>query len=273
MPNVSGIKTEEIKLPRIALVETNFHDMDAGWTRFIFDDYNIPFKIVKPGDFKNTDFAENFDIVVFPSANKSVLMEGKYKSGERYFIPSYPPEFRKGIGKEGMKKLMTFLDNGGIILSWEKSTGLFLAPLTIERSEDDKEEFQLPVNDVSGNLQKNGLYIPGSLLKVKLAKDHPLTYGMQNEIGVFFRGEPVFSTSLPRFDMDRRVIAVFPEEDILLSGYAENVSKLENRTAAVWLKKGKGQLVLFGFNPIFRGSTDVSFKLLFNSLLLNKPGN
>jgi len=37
----------------------------------------------------------------------------------------------------------------------------------------------------------------------------------------------------------------------------------------VWLKKGKGQMVLFGFNPIFRASTQGSFKLLFNSILMS----
>jgi hypothetical protein len=38
----------------------------------------------------------------------------------------------------------------------------------------------------------------------------------------------------------------------------------------IWLKKGKGQLVLFAFNPQFRASTAADYKLLFNSLLLHK---
>ena len=126
------------------------------------------------------------------------------------------------------------------------------------------------MRDVSKSLQKEGLYIPGSLVQISLTANHPITYGMEDEIGVFFRGKPVFVTSLPRFDMDRRVIAKFTEEDILLSGYAEKEEILRDRSALVWLKKGKGQLVLFGFNPQFRGSTNVSFKLLFNSLLLQK---
>ena len=41
-------------MPRIALVETSFHDMDAGWTRFVFDEYHIPFTVLKPVDFEKT---------------------------------------------------------------------------------------------------------------------------------------------------------------------------------------------------------------------------
>ena len=69
--------------------------------------------------------------------------------------------------------------------------------------------------------------------------------------------------------MDRRVIGKHPEDDILQSGYCEKVELLSNRSNIIWLKKGKGQLVLFGFSPHFRGSTDGTFKLIFNSILLN----
>jgi hypothetical protein len=68
--------------------------------------------------------------------------------------------------------------------------------------------------------------------------------------------------------MDRRVIGKFKEKEILISGYCEKEELLSNKTCLVWLKKGKGQLVLFGFNPQFRASTHGSYKLLFNSVLL-----
>ena len=263
-----ALKKIPLKLPRIALVESYFHDMDAGWTRFIFDSYGVAYQVIHPGEFKNTDFENKYDVVIFPDEAKSILMEGKYKTDDDYTISSYPPEFTEGIGKDGMNKLMTFIDKGGLIISWGRSAQLFSGTLTIPLSKDTGEDFQLPFSDVSEKLQKEGLYCPGSLIGIKINQNHPLSYGLPAEIGVFYRGRPVFETSLPHFDMDRRVIAKFPEKDILISGYCENEKKLSDKSAMLWIKKGKGQFVLFAFNPQFRASTQVSYKLLFNAMLL-----
>jgi len=70
----------------------------------------------------------------------------------------------------------------------------------------------------------------------------------------------------PRFDMDRRVIGAFPEKEILVSGYCEKEEKLSEKPAMIWLKKGKGELILYAFNPQFRASTQGTYKLLFNAL-------
>ncbi len=262
--------TITLKMPRIALVESYFHDMDAGWTRFIFDTYGIGYKVIRPGEFEQTDFTSNFDMVIFPDEDKNILMEGKWKSEDDYYISSYPPEYTKGIGKKGMQRLLKFLEQGGQVISWGSSCGLFSGTLERDLGNEKTESYQLPFNDISEKLGKEGLYCPGSLVRIELLADHPLTYGMPPEIGVFFRGKPVFQTSVPRFDMDRRVISSFPETDILMSGYCENQEKLADKVAMVWLKKGRGQLVLFGFNPQFRASTPVAYKLLFNAILLKQ---
>ena len=263
------INTAAFKVPRIALVETWFRDMDAGWTRFVFDTYKIPYTILNPPVFEKTDFEKKFDVVVFPNVRKSLLMTGKSSRGGQYSMSSYHPDYVKGMEKKGLEKLLSFVNKGGIVVSWGSSTELFQGKLEITNGEE-KEEFQLPYRDISEQLQKSGVYVAGSFVRVHLLKDHPLTFGMPEKTGVFFRGSPVFSTSVPRFDMDRRVIAKFPEKNILLSGYSKNEEKFGNKTAMVWLKKGKGQFVLFGFNPQFRASTQASFKLLFNSILLPK---
>lgn len=263
------LKTNKLNLPRIALVETYFHDMDAGWTRFIFDTYHIPFTKIRPHEIAGTDIEKNYDIIIFPDNDKNILMEGKFKRGEDYYQGNYPPDYTKGMGKEGMEALMTFIDKGGLIISWGRSTALFEGSLSIGKG-DEKENFNLPFRDISKDLATKGLYVPGSLLKIDVIKGHPLTLGMTVETGVFSRARPVFQTSIPVFDMDRRVIATYPKKDILLSGYAAGEEKLGNKAAMIWMKKGSGQFVFYGFNPQFRASTQSSYKLLFNAILLGK---
>ncbi|MFC2129772.1 M14 family zinc carboxypeptidase, partial [Bacteroidota bacterium] len=245
------LEMEQIKMPRIALVETYFHDMDAGWTRYVFDSYNIQFTLVHPDEVAKAGLVKNFDVIIFPDNDKNILMEGKRKSGDSYYIGNYHPDYLKGMGKEGFEELMTFMDEGGLIISWGQSANLFSGLLKIKHG-DDTEEFQLPFSDISKSLNTKGLYVPGSLLKIEVLQEHPLTYGMPSEAGVFSRGRPVFRTSVPGFDMDRRVIAKHPEKDILMSGYAGKEEQLSKQSVMIWLEKGEGQLVLFGFNPQFR---------------------
>ena len=261
------ILVNHFTVPKLALIETYTHDMDAGWTRFVFDSYNIPFTVIHPQEIKDKDLEEKFDVIVFPDANKSLLMKGKYIRGGKEYVSNYAPEFAKGMGKEGLKKILEFIDNGGVVVSWRQSTLLFEGIQEIGDKES-KEEFQFPFRDVSSDLKKSGLYVAGSLIRVQLKSDHPLTVGMPDEIGVFYRGNPAFVTSVPRFDTDRRIIASFPEKNLLMSGYIEKDKLLGRKAAMIWMKKGKGQLVIFGFNPQFRASTQSTYKLLFNSILL-----
>jgi len=138
------------------------------------------------------------------------------------------------------------------------------------KDEDEGEEFQLPFRDISTQLSKEGLYVPGSLMKINIAEGHPLTLGMPRQIGVFSRGRPVFQTGIPVFDTDRRVIATYPEKEVLLSGYSAHDEKMGNKAAMIWMRKGKGQYVFYGFGPQFRASTQASYKLLFNAILLDR---
>lgn len=263
----SETPSNPVKTARIALIETYMHDMDAGWTRYVFDSYRIPYKVIRPSEVEKTDFMKSFDVVILPDNEKSILMDGKYESDGQSYPTSYPPEFTKGMGKKGLQKIIDFLNQGGRVLSWCGSTELFTGLLTVKAG-DTTREFRLPIKDISKRLSKEGLFCPGSFVKMELEPGNLMTSGMQSSTGIFFRGEPVFATSIPDFDMDRRVIGKFPEDNILLSGYCEKPEKLADKSVMVWLKKGKGQLFLYGFSPQFRASTQATFKLLFNPLLL-----
>jgi hypothetical protein len=254
-------------MPRIALVETYFSDMDAGWTRYLFDTYKLPYTVIRPDEFEKADLTKDYDVIIFPSSGKALLMNGKPGTETRSAMSNYHPDYQKGMGKKGLEKLMLFINNGGKVISWGQSTDLFAGMLEITDGEK-KEEFILPFTNVAEQAQKDGLVIPGSWVRMTVKQDHPLTYGMPSETGIFFRGQPLFSTSVPRFDMDRRVIGVFPDDDLIISGFGENEEKISDMAAMLWLRKGKGQIVLYAFNPQFRASTPATYKLLFNALFL-----
>ncbi|MFC2138970.1 M14 family zinc carboxypeptidase, partial [Bacteroidota bacterium] len=238
--DINKQELKELSMPKIGLIETYFHDMDAGWTRFVLDEYNINYTVLRPEELQKPEKLTEIDLLIFPDMDKDVLMEGKYKEGESYFISKYPPEYTKGMGKEGLNNVLKYINNGGNIISWRRSSDLFMGTLKITEEEKTTEEFQLPIKNISKELKKKKLYCPGSLLSVDIIKDHPVCYGLSDEIDVFSRGEPVFTTSVPMFDMDRRVIGVFPENNVLSSGYIENEELIENKSAIVWIKKGKG---------------------------------
>ncbi|HSG27254.1 MAG TPA: M14 family metallopeptidase, partial [Candidatus Krumholzibacterium sp.] len=269
IPEKDGLVS--LSLPRIAVVETYYHDMDAGWTRYLLDFYGLPFETIRPHEIEERDIEDDFDLMIFPDNDVSILVDGKYKGERGYYSSSMPPGYDRGMGKKGKGRLVRFIDGGGTVLAWGRSCELFTGELSLGKNEDDAEEFTLPFRDISDELVKEGLYCPGSLLRLRLAAGHPLTYGMPEEAGVFTRGRPVFRTSVPSMDMDRRVIATYPEKDLLLSGFGEKLETAGGKAAMVWMRKNKGQLIVYGFNPQFRASTPGTYKLLFNAVLLASP--
>ncbi len=161
-----------------------------------------------------------------------------------------------------------FVNSGGKILSWGRSTDLLEGTLKIHAEAGPEVLFVLPFRNISSELRKQGLYYPETLIAINWKQDHPLTLGMENHTDIFYRGNPVFKTSIPGFEMYRRVIGRFPEENLIMSGYAEHIKLVANKPIMVWLRRGKGQMVLYGFSPIFRDSTPVTYKLVFNALFL-----
>lgn len=263
------VALKELKLPRIAMIETWFRDEDAGWTRFLLDSYQIPFTVLHPGEIIKIDLLNNFDVLLIPDNSKSVLMDGKnLGQNNNLIVSNYPPEYTKGFTTLGFNKILTFLNNGGLVVAWGESTNLFSGSLNIESNNSDLEEFRLPFSNVKETLTTAGMYAPGSLVRIELTKDHPLTFGMRHEANIFYQGRGVFTTSPPVSDTDRRVIGKFPEKNILQSGYIEEEELLANKSAMIWINKGEGQLVLMAFSPAFRASTQGSYKLIFNSVIL-----
>ncbi len=257
-----------LKPKRVALLESPVQSMDAGWTRFIFDSYGIPYTYITPQQAKEGQLNSKFDVIVIPNVNANTLKDGKVKRDGQTLPLPYPEIYTMSLGSKGMEALTEFIQNGGTIIAWEQATELFEGILPLKQSSAN-EEFVLPFKNIAKELQRKGFNCPGSLIKITINPILPFSYGLGNELNIFMRDNYLFETQVPNLDTDRRVMGFFGEKDILVSGYLKGKEIIREKSAAIWIKKGKGQLILLGFSPIFRASVTSNYKILFNTILLN----
>jgi hypothetical protein len=68
-------------------------------------------------------------------------------------------------------------------------------------------------------------------------------------------------------EMRPRVVVRFAgESDLLVSGMLAGGSELANQAAVVDVPRGKGHVVMFANNPMWRNETQGSYFLLFNAM-------
>ena len=116
--------------------------------------------------------------------------------------------------------------------------------------------------NVLANVPPRDFYSPGSLLNVMLDITNPLTYGLPRDIAVWSESSPAFETS-------ESSVARYPERGILASGWLLGENRIAGKTALVDARSGSGHVILFGMRPQYRAQSYLTFKLLFNALVLN----
>ncbi len=252
-----------LKPVRIGLYKPYIPSLDEGWTRFVLKQYHFDLKNIENKEVKTGNLNSAYDVIIIPDSTRQVIVEGR-QSREGY-SEELPPEYAGGIGKEGMRALKDFADKGGTLITLARASEIVMG-----------EEFNLPVRNALAGATERGrgvqtadFNIPGSLLRVYVDTDHPVGYGMPHEIAAFFDGPLAFQTSAPTPDVQRSVIAWYPDDakDILLSGYAHGAERLQRKAAVVAFTKGKGKIVMFGFRVQHRAQTEGTFQLLFNAIL------
>lgn len=79
---------------------------------------------------------------------------------------------------------------------------------------------------------------------------------------------PAQAAQLPPVEMRPRIVLRFaPEKELLVSGMLAGGSELAGRPAVLDMPVGKGHIVMFANNPMWRHQTHGSFSLLFNAIL------
>lgn len=253
-----SVKRHALARRKVGLFKPWAAEEDEGWTRLLFDTFDVPYKSVSNADVKKGAIAD-YDVLVFPDIQPSIIKEGKPTGEYARFFRKLPPEYAGGIDKEGTENIKKFVKEGGTIICLGSSCGFAIDAL------------ELPVANVLDMVSHEEFSCPGSILKVSFKPDQPITYGMPADGFIYFTDSPAFATSVPYGTLDRSVLASYTEKDPRASGLLIGAERLYRRAALVEVKQGRGTIVLFGFAPQHRCQTLGTYKLLLNALLEGAP--
>ncbi len=257
---VPDVPKREVKTLRVGMYQRYMGgNMDEGWTRLVFDRFEFPYTSLKDEHFKDGDLIEKFDVIVFPQDRAQMIIGKEAMSQDprmrMWRMAGGPPEFESGIGKDGVKALKKFVQDGGRLVAIDSS------------SEFAIEACDLRVRNSASGLTFKDYYCQGSTLHVNVDNAHPVAYGMPQEALILNMRAPVLEITDYSEAHNYEVVASYRDRDLLQSGWLIGEERLVNRPCVIKAKLGKGEVILFGFRPQFRAQTHGTFKLLFNCLV------
>ena len=247
---------EPLRAPRVGIYKPWAASMDEGWTRFVLEQYGFEPKTLDNKAVRAGSLNAAYDAIVLPDVTKEVIATGKPRRDDgamRYFA-ELPAEYAGGLEKEGAAALKDFVEKGGTLVALSSSCEYVI------------DELALPVRNALA--RGSDFAVAGSLLRVEVPGDHPVSYGLPGEVAVFQDEALAFDTVLPGPELERRVLASYPAAyaDVLLSGWIRGPEAIARKAAAVALSYGKGKVVLLGFRPQHRAQTPGTFPFLFGAL-------
>ncbi len=251
----------EMKRLRIAMYQRyRGGNMDEGWNRWLMELYGFEYTTVRDEDVK-AGLKDRFDVLILPSDAPALITGEKIEEyyEKRYqgrrAPPKYPPEYRSGIGEEGVEKIKEFVEAGGTLLTLNQAT------------EFATENLKVPVINIVKDSKPEEFHCPGSTLHVNIDSTHPLAYGMPDKGLIVLRGKIALAVKPGMENENYKVVVSYPEERLMRSGWLIGEEKLARKAAMIEAKMGEGRVILYGFAPQARALTDATFKLFFNALL------
>lgn len=270
-----AVKRKRLRRSRIALYKSWMANMDAGWISYILEKYGFKYHQLRDSEVRAGRLNDRFDVIILPDQWKSSIINGHRKG-------TMPPDYVGGITRDGVENLKEFVENGGTLICNKSSTDLAI------------KEFNFPLKNILEKVKPDSFSCPGSILKIIYDNNNPVAFGMKKKGIAFFSYGRVFEVisdtvsekvkkaedkndkkksekrkEKPKkryAEIKYKVVARFPDEPLLISGWILGDSLIRNKAAIMDVEYGNGRVVLFGFNVQNRAQAYYTFKLLFNCL-------
>jgi len=285
------VKKHLLDAPRIALLHSWIATQNAGWLRYTLDDSGVPYTLLTKEGLKKGNLREQFDVIVAPAFQVgslasliggydpkwSPLPYNKSEQTPSHGLIASSDDITGGFGFDGMQAIKSFIQTGGTFIGLQGG-GIVAASSGI-------------THDVR-TTQSGGLNSPGSILTTKILSDSPLTWGYDKWSHVFRGNGAMFQVSnsnrdkvlmqfgtkivpaLSKEEKQQKALNVKPTEKkdkkpkLVLSGAVLSGKKIIDGAPALLLEKvGKGNVVLFSWNPMHRHINHHDHAFFYNALL------
>ena len=245
------LSTVKLRVPRIGLYQPWTSNMDEGWTRWVLEQYEFPYKTLHNADMRAGKLREKFDAIVLPDQQPRDILNGND-------FKTIREEYRGGIGEAGLEALRSFVREGGTLITLGASSDLAI------------DRFPIPVRNLKRGLTRDQHFAPGTIVRVQVDNTHPLGLGMPSETYGFYNNSPFFALVEGFSSQRATVVARYPNSDVVASGWLKGEELMAGRAAVVSVEMNPGRIILFGLRPQHRAQTHATFLMLFNGLWLNE---
>jgi hypothetical protein len=230
---------------RVAIYQNSRNgNMDEGWTRYVFDTFNAPYKSVNESTLNDADPSANFDAIVLPS---------EQARGNQDSDAPAQSENTRGISDKGYANLAKFVEGGGTLICFDGSCAAVI------------RQMKLPLRNALAGVRSSDFYCPGSILRINVDTANPIARTMLKDTDAYFISSSAFETT----DNKVQVVARYAKDEVLRSGWLRGEDKIKDKIALAEMAMGKGRIVLFAFRPQHRGQTWGTFPLIWNAINLS----
>jgi hypothetical protein len=268
LPSLPAVAMHEADAPRIAMFSSWTGTQEIGWVRFTFDKFGIPYDLIYKERTRKGNLRADYDVIVMPTqnVNRQAVYQAPaarpvpYMKDAKYrFLGMYgeSPDITGGMGGESVDAFAKFLDAGGTLITLGNAVR-FPAELGLARTVD------------ASGTTSSSFYAPRPLVNAEILRlDHPVFYGYTEKMmPIKYLGGPLMSVAEP----DRgNVLGRYVGGDAaVLSGLMKGADEIAQRPFAIDVPggfTGKGRVILFSNNPIYRWQNHGEFNMVFNAVL------
>ena len=202
----------KVAAPRLGLYKPWTANMDEGWTRWVLDTHEFTYNSLTNAEIRAGNLVDRYDAIILPDFGASGILNG-HAPGK------LPAEYVGGIGTEGLANLRAFVEDGGTLICLNRATELPLEYFGLG------EKGIVNVVKAANQPQKDAFFCPGSLLRVRIDTKHPIGYGLDRDMAIFFKSGPVFDGVRG----DVKTVATYPEFNPLMSGWLEGEKRIRQK--------------------------------------------